>query len=382
METARTYFADEGEASGRMYDPVMSSFLSVDRYVQNPSNSQNFNRYSYCLNNPLKYVDPSGWQMNKPYMASYPAWSFGDNMSYEPRDLQYNSPYMFNYSLSGGDGVSYGGGGGSFARTYEYSVVNSSYYINNNFYINRELALREPTIRDVSNAWWKDPSRETRQALVDAGISELNVGVLEKDGLRHGGARIKVDGKEYILPLPTLEVGGDDFYIGVIAPDIDLAPNAGINWGLGINFASTIGSNAIGSRANLWINPQHASHAQKQAMQTKAYNIQKAQKASGVSQKVSDIKRARGYRMSNIGRFGGAAVGVGVEMADMGINREINWSNVAGVVVAGATLITFAGIGPTIGAGYFILDVGSLIFTGSTFGEHLNSWAGGPIIKW
>ena len=42
--------------NGRMYDPVMSSFLSVDRYVQNPENSQNFNRYSYCLNNPLKYV--------------------------------------------------------------------------------------------------------------------------------------------------------------------------------------------------------------------------------------------------------------------------------------------------------------------------------------
>ncbi len=25
-----------------------------------PDNSQNFNRYSYCLNNPLKYTDPSG----------------------------------------------------------------------------------------------------------------------------------------------------------------------------------------------------------------------------------------------------------------------------------------------------------------------------------
>ena len=46
--------------NGRMYDPVMSSFLSVDNYVQAPDNSQNFNRYAYCLNNPLKYTDPSG----------------------------------------------------------------------------------------------------------------------------------------------------------------------------------------------------------------------------------------------------------------------------------------------------------------------------------
>lgn len=49
--------------NGRMYDPQMSSFLSVDAYVQSPDNSQSFNRYAYCLNNPLKYTDPSGWVM-------------------------------------------------------------------------------------------------------------------------------------------------------------------------------------------------------------------------------------------------------------------------------------------------------------------------------
>ena len=49
--------------NGRCYDPVMSSFLSVDAFVQSPDNSQNFNRYAYCLNNPLKYTDPSGWVM-------------------------------------------------------------------------------------------------------------------------------------------------------------------------------------------------------------------------------------------------------------------------------------------------------------------------------
>jgi len=43
--------------NGRIYDPVLGSFLSPDNYVQMPDNSQNFNRYSYCLNNPLKYTD-------------------------------------------------------------------------------------------------------------------------------------------------------------------------------------------------------------------------------------------------------------------------------------------------------------------------------------
>ena len=46
--------------NGRVYDSVLGRFLSPDKYVQEGDNSQNYNSYSYCLNNPLKYADPSG----------------------------------------------------------------------------------------------------------------------------------------------------------------------------------------------------------------------------------------------------------------------------------------------------------------------------------
>lgn len=46
--------------NGRLYDPVVGQMVSPDAYVQNPENAQNFNRFSYCWNNPLKYTDPSG----------------------------------------------------------------------------------------------------------------------------------------------------------------------------------------------------------------------------------------------------------------------------------------------------------------------------------
>ena len=46
--------------NGRLYDPVLGRFLSPDNLVQMPDNAQHYNRYSYCLNNPLKYTDSSG----------------------------------------------------------------------------------------------------------------------------------------------------------------------------------------------------------------------------------------------------------------------------------------------------------------------------------
>ena len=48
------------DMNGRMYDPKLGRFLSPDNYIQSPGNPQNYNRYSYCLNNPLKYSDPDG----------------------------------------------------------------------------------------------------------------------------------------------------------------------------------------------------------------------------------------------------------------------------------------------------------------------------------
>ncbi len=46
--------------NGRVCDPVLARFLSPENYVQAPDFTQSFNRYSYCLNNPLKYTDPTG----------------------------------------------------------------------------------------------------------------------------------------------------------------------------------------------------------------------------------------------------------------------------------------------------------------------------------
>ena len=46
--------------NGRLYDPKLHRFLMPDDNLQDPSNSQNYNRYGYVLNNPLMNIDPSG----------------------------------------------------------------------------------------------------------------------------------------------------------------------------------------------------------------------------------------------------------------------------------------------------------------------------------
>jgi len=47
--------------NGRIYDPALGRFMTPDPFVQFPTNLQSYNRYSYVLNNPLGYIDPSGY---------------------------------------------------------------------------------------------------------------------------------------------------------------------------------------------------------------------------------------------------------------------------------------------------------------------------------
>ncbi|MCL2914654.1 Ig-like domain-containing protein [Shewanella corallii] len=51
--------------NGRMYDAALGRMLQADPVVQSPDNLQNYNSYSYVLNNPLNATDPSGYFIKK-----------------------------------------------------------------------------------------------------------------------------------------------------------------------------------------------------------------------------------------------------------------------------------------------------------------------------
>jgi RHS repeat-associated protein len=44
----------------RYYDATIGRFISADPTIPEGGNPQSFNRYSYCINNPLSAVDPNG----------------------------------------------------------------------------------------------------------------------------------------------------------------------------------------------------------------------------------------------------------------------------------------------------------------------------------
>lgn len=60
--TSHEHFAELGiiHMNGRLYDPLQRRFLNADENIQDPNNTQSYNKYGYCMNNPLLYNDPSG----------------------------------------------------------------------------------------------------------------------------------------------------------------------------------------------------------------------------------------------------------------------------------------------------------------------------------
>jgi len=91
--------------NGRVYDPVVGRFLSPDNYIQAPDNPQSYNRYSYCLNNPLMYTDPSGWLVC-PFSGGYniPIWTDDDE--------------QYSQQSSGYSGGAGGSGGSVFMNNF------------------------------------------------------------------------------------------------------------------------------------------------------------------------------------------------------------------------------------------------------------------------
>ncbi len=57
----------------RYYDPELGRFITADPTIAHPFDSQDLNRYSYCRNNPINYIDPTGLS----WWSKFWKWLFG-----------------------------------------------------------------------------------------------------------------------------------------------------------------------------------------------------------------------------------------------------------------------------------------------------------------
>jgi len=93
--------------NARLYDPALGRFLSPDPYVQAPDFTQNFNRYSYALNNPLKYVDQNGEfiitaiVIGGAILGAYLGGASGNHGELNPTKWDFSSPDTYVGMLTG-----------------------------------------------------------------------------------------------------------------------------------------------------------------------------------------------------------------------------------------------------------------------------------------
>ena len=126
-QTTRSYTGHETHSdvglvnmNARLYDPTIGRVTSADSVIPDAANGQAWNRYSYVINNPLKYTDPTGNQYSG---CNSPGCEHAIDL--DPISVSRRSPYLGFYPSSPGGGGP-GGGGGSGLPGAASSVYFSS----------------------------------------------------------------------------------------------------------------------------------------------------------------------------------------------------------------------------------------------------------------
>lgn len=180
--------------NGRVYDPTLGRFLSPDNYVQAPDFTQSYNRYSYCMNNPLSFTDPSGMIMYRDLPEAENCWTYAGNS-----DITFSS---------GRHSLVYGGGGGSQGYIYDnarnvYMDIATgrtvSYEVATNYLINRaarngELHPVDPkdlrkVLDEIKEA--AGPEGDLKTTIASGGITGILLDVIfNVSGIKASGLQI------------------------------------------------------------------------------------------------------------------------------------------------------------------------------------------------
>ena len=82
--------------NARFYDPLLARFTSADSLIPDPGNPQAWDRYAFTLNNPVKYIDPSGHRTCTEKQAAS-----GDETCFNQEDAKNYMFSQYGWSITG-----------------------------------------------------------------------------------------------------------------------------------------------------------------------------------------------------------------------------------------------------------------------------------------
>lgn len=170
--------------NARYYDPTLGRFLQADSVIPSVFQPQTINPYSYVINNPLKYIDPSGHEtMEVAVHASRELHEAWQNELEERRDRVNNFGEHESHddrtgNTGEGNGTASTGGGGSNQTTGSANEPSSPSIGN--------LTLEGPVFRNppqggssiLYTSGGEDVSKDPVDVLVDA-VQDLVISVAD-----------------------------------------------------------------------------------------------------------------------------------------------------------------------------------------------------------
>ena len=199
--------------NGRMYDPAVGRMLSPDIVIQQEHNSQAYNRYSYCFNNPLRFTDPSGYvvDIDPKFLNMFLYASSNENIRFfsdEIRELGID-PQSIQYSTEESEGLN--------KTTISWMIGDDSYELvrlqnmlipqekqsSRNSCAAKALEGQEQSLiqgnLDLDEAYWMciSPSSEQKGISVRIASDEL---IQNSNGFNYVGEQVFCDSEGNLLP--------------------------------------------------------------------------------------------------------------------------------------------------------------------------------------
>lgn len=306
--------------NGRLYDPVLHRFLAPDNYIQDPYNTQNYNRYGYVLNNPLKYVDLSGEMSSGEggifsFIAAVFVWAanaiWGSHDSGQESAMQ-ASPVTPTSNQNNSQN--------STALPNAPTIPGSGYRLDNPYGVYQNSFLQSSTSSELAYATSGPNDWIANGSNIKNGDSNSENGIDE------------MDVTNYIASSSGSLVGGAQFMVKNM------------------------------SNKSLW----KAANKVHSYLKNYGYKVQTRALKNGANNILKNASRKITY------------VGAGLSIMDVLIDGQVNPSHVLNLTMVGISAIPVYGW--AIGGAYFAADMITLGVSGQSIGQHLDE-ARKPVIN-